>query len=568
MKISKKLRLYVAMGLVSLLAVACDRNDVIADVASGEMIRVDISGVGIQESGSEEAIRAAALSPLIGRREIAMASLPIGNGMLLDMSLEPDEVFELRATKVLENGKRFRVIALRNSNGQYVSHADYVMTATGGVSQTAGELHVPVGNVSYDYICISYNSTTALPAASFTVGVVPANLAVPNTADTDLLYAKVTKTITSTANATLSFTLKHKLSRVTLVVDGSYNNWTITGIVANRIRLAPFYASATMNLQTGSMVKGTAATNQYFTWSTISAALTQTSATRTVFTNGETISLVVPASTITINGTSRPSSAQTLSFSTASTLTPGYNYTLRLRIRTPKWAGSNIYWDGNASSGKLTFDTYGVTTHQGYQGVYFKWGSFVGISPALTDNERPFKSNTPVYVPNGASAWVPSTYASWADIPYWDSSYGDVITDVYTSTFRGDICKKLNPDYRMPMVSEFGNSSLTTWDSRTDGWVKGGTTSATNGNAFGTTDLITLIYAKNTTMNNVIFPSNGSRNSNLNSMVGSVGTDGGYWSSSADGATNAFFMNFAANGILFSNTVTRSYGFSVRCVMK
>ncbi|MDR0891407.1 MAG: hypothetical protein LBN24_02210 [Mediterranea sp.] len=75
---------------------------------------------------------------------------------------------------------------------------------------------------------------------------------------------------------------------------------------------------------------------------------------------------------------------------------PGHQYTISLsiakksagyvvdpRVKSGDWAASNIYWDGT----RLTFDQYaGDGTPDNpdspyYGGVYFKWGSLVGISP-------------------------------------------------------------------------------------------------------------------------------------------------------------------------------------------
>jgi uncharacterized protein (TIGR02145 family) len=610
----KTLRWCAALGFVLFFVASCDNHNEDMEDVHGTMMSLDVHIVGVRDGGMEEVMRSASVSPLTGRREIAMISQPIGDNMLLDMSLEPNETAPLRAiVKVLEDGKRFRVVALKHSDGTYVSHGDYAMTATGGVSKASGDLHVPVGNVSYDYICISYNSTATLPAASFTVGQAPANLSVP-TDGKDFLYNKVTKTISNVGEATLSFTLVQKLSRVTLVVDGTYNGWNITAITANRIRLAPFYASATMKLQDGSMTKGSPATNQYFTWPTISAAQTQTSNPRTVFTNNETLSLIVPANSITINGASRPNAQQTISFPTLSSLVQGYDYTLRLRLRIPRWAGSNIYWSGNASSGKLTFDLEGTTTRQGYQGVYFRFGSLVGIAPSGS-----FSTSTPIYIPDDSKAtkWAPTTVSAagysvtWTEtaedvnpgsvIPYLDGRYKSSVDDdrgdVYVlhpdrntvamyAAKRGDICQYLGTTdptlsgYRLPMSNEWGTSN-SLWDGSNPtttpvagGWVKGihpwpGGSNG-DGNEFGTVDLINTTnrgWVKNTTMGNVVLPASG-RRLHTSGAVSYVGGSGNYWSGSAKNAISGYYLDFFNSDVYTANALNRSYAFSVRCVKK
>jgi hypothetical protein len=598
----KTVRLYVATGLLSLLAASCD-ND--SEVASGKRIAVDISRVAIREGGSEEAMRSVSVSPLTGRPEIAMTSQPIGNGMLLEMSLEPDEGSPLRATtEALEETKTFRVIAL-DADGKYVSHGDYVVTSA-GVDKTGGDLHVPEG-VSHDFICLSYNSVFALPAASFTEGEV-ATLALSPDGAGDLLYQKVTKTITE-ADKALSFTLIHQYNQVRLTIDGSYNEWDVSSVSATDIYLKPDYQSATMKLQDMSKQSGTEATDRYFADWQSSGAYSQTSATVKVFTAGEAIRVVVPAGAVEINSNLQPGSNTEVVFPKIPVFVPGYNYVLRVRIRIPRWAGSNIYWDeiSEPTKPKLTFDLEGTTTHQGYQGVFFKWGSLVGISPALTsgagNSDRDFDSNTPIYVPYGYPSdpkWEPTTgfakgYTSWGnnttddtDIPYMDprytgADYGRNNTSLMDATWndpvmyqslRGDICQYLGATdaalagYRMPTSYEFG--SITTDNSvNIDGWTTGGDSNINYslGDVYGSTDLWSSghAWAKNSTMGNVTFPVSGYRTVS-DGTLSATGYTGCYWSGSAYSSTHGHDMNFDNSYVHPGSAHTRSYGYSVRCV--
>jgi hypothetical protein len=187
--------------------------------------------------------------------------------------------------------------------------------------------------------------------------------------------------------------------------------------------------------------------------------------------------------------------------------------------------------------GYLTFDAEGNTTNQGYQGVFFKWGSLVGISPAQTEvpessgtMTNDFLPSTPVYIPTcntgnlTSSTWKsPSTslYTSvgWinvaegmvenaaANIPYLDgrAAYAGTphgrnntfVTDdaqndptMMWANKRGDICRYLGATgvgpagYRLPMSSELGSVNVNvndSWDADPTnvpaggGWIKGET---------------------------------------------------------------------------------------------
>lgn len=131
------------------------------------------------------------------------------------------------------------------------------------------------------------------------------------------------------------------------------------------------------------------------------------------------------------------------------------------------WAGSNIYYD--QEKGHLTFKDVNTTTHQNYQGLYFKWGSLYGISPV----GYLYSMQVPLYGPGGETF-----RASWFDIEHIgdneriqsfppsgktdrDRAYLYEVTDEVTG--RGDICKYLTDKgwappgrkWRMPTSTEF-----------------------------------------------------------------------------------------------------------------
>jgi hypothetical protein len=146
----------------------------------------------------------------------------------------------------------------------------------------------------------------------------------------------------------------------------------------------------------------------------------------------------------------------------------GASYTLRVRIRafSNKFASSNIYWDN--TNNKLTFAPHSDTPRasypdeQQYQGVYFKWGSLIGVSPkrdsvnytgtascyfysGTNATPNPGTDGTLIYVPDNpggsGTSWTmtnTSTFtnghvpngtlkqAAWDSIPYaGDANYPD-----------------------------------------------------------------------------------------------------------------------------------------------
>ncbi|MFT4221602.1 BACON domain-containing protein, partial [Dysgonomonas sp.] len=233
------------------------------------------------------------------------------------------------------------------------------------------------------------------------------------------------------------------------------------------------------------------------------------------------------------------------------------------------WAGSNIYWDG----AKLTFDDVNVTTHKNYQGVYFQAGSLYGISPVGI-----YLPTTILYPPSGGSTTVLTAGLSvWADIPRSANSVTSnppvgktdkdraFLYEITDGTGVGDICRHLTEKgwapgsptkkWRMPTSQEFYETSsytivtpfTTTVSTKDDG-----------------SHLFNMGYNK-TGIGSPFFPAGGYRDYSGGTLT-QIGTNGAYWSSSAN-STNSYYLVFGQNyNINLDPGVTRQLGFSIRCV--
>jgi hypothetical protein len=411
--------------------------------------------------------------------------------------------------------------------------------------------------------------------------------------------------------------MKHQFSRVALkaTTDGmEAPKPTISALSA----VLESYKASAMTVLTGALTKGDPE-NQDLTFPTFSAAETVTGDRCMVYAGGEaTTSLRITSATI--GGTT---SSVPLSVRFNQKLDPGKSYTLRISFKNLVWAKSNIYWvktgsDADGDIGYLTFDTTDEG-HQGYQGVLFKWGSLVGISPALTAGNIIFSTATPVYIPTyntstpTASTWKSPTTSPYslnlvasttdtdntASIPYVDGRaaftstdnsrddnflvHPDRNTDAMYTAKRGDICQylsktgKVSGNYRLPISNEFGIVSAN-WNTSTPiagGWVKGTASwpvaNNTAGNAAGTADLIAAGYgyAKNVLMGgNTLFPAVGIRQEG-GFYLSHVGNLGYYWSGSASGNNNntyARLIHFNPTQVQSAGGNPRSQGFAIRCV--
>ncbi|MDR1527732.1 MAG: hypothetical protein LBS46_08730, partial [Dysgonamonadaceae bacterium] len=297
----------------------------------------------------------------------------------------------------------------------------------------------------------------------------------------------------------------------------------------------------------------------------------------------------------------------------------GKKYKLTLKFREPKFAASNIYWDNTAQ--KLTFAPYSETPslvpENQYQGIFFKFGSLIGMSPKDNGNS----STTPLFVPPTRSGGYGTWYITSADgslttaglpseladspvynhinengtlwtgtnydaIPYAiggvvrttpDESYSDrYVIDMPADSlaeFKGDICKYINPLYRLPMAYEFGSFGTAQWDPNPNiGWTKVGTPwdLVTSDQADGTYINTNNTGAKYGWTEN-FFPASGYRSAVWE--VHEAGSSGRYWSGSIEGSgepnrTNVYCLYFTSIQMNATSSVGRKNGFPVRCILQ
>ena len=231
-----------------------------------------------------------------------------------------------------------------------------------------------------------------------------------------------------------------------------------------------------------------------------------------------------------------------------------------------QFAGSNIYYDATAKH--LTFDNYGVTTHEHFQGVYFRWGSLTGISPIGV-----YSGNAATYPMGGAAVTVGSP--AWASIPYVDTDPGGTIYNrkakYLTETAHnpaagvGDICKYLTEmgwapagkRWRMPTSAEFGAKSDYTREPATGFTIGTVTSASTEGK-----DSIGNGYR----YKGAFFPVSGGRTSTA-ALFG-LGTNGYYWSSSPTSAAYIYILRITGSEVNPDGSLDRPYCFPVRCVVE
>jgi len=457
----------------------------------------------------------------------------IAQGVYMYATLEEDNPVRTRATTNLPIGTQVRIVAFDSigvNTYTIADQKDYIVSATGLLTPQTIDLAVTSGR-RYKFAAYSFNNNS-IPAISSGSTTAPFTVDSYNP-DLDLLWGITGLMLIDavTSLETVDIIMNHLFSRVR-VEASTEEIEPVNSIIINAIvnpRVSPHYggSSTTLNVLTGALnppgapnAAGTPIprwrdfdTGTHGTlWRTGGGTNTFNFASpkvesdyRIIFTNNAN-ELALLLDQLIVNN--RGLGDREWRFTKR--LLPGHSYTLKLNFKRLVWAGSNIFWDGSM----LTFLPENTMVAEVYQGVYFLWGSLIGISPAATaandaatagptgNFSATNLTGTKLYVPpgtggNAAAAyrtrgWT-TTYAAngllttkpWsatglANIPRvaggvslvspgWlddHSARNYLYSDVPradTMYFRGDICRYLSdlkvapPGYwRMPNAREFG----------------------------------------------------------------------------------------------------------------
>jgi hypothetical protein len=517
-----------------------------------------------------------------GDRELASETVvvPVDNEWNLTATLAEDGEDPLRAgPETIADGTRLRIVAY--SSGSPVGNAEYKVTdSSGGIEPVGMGLTVPSAG-TYTFVAYSWNSTTTAPAYSATtIGIGNMNY--------DLLWGSKEEPIAEGIN-NVSIKMNHMLSQVKVQISAPMNISAAAG------RINPRYP-LTLTVATGAMTTESSSNYDILSWT--GAGTTTITGTGWVHTKQASPTRVI-ISSLTINEDTYKNLPY-LTFNMALQLRYSYTFTVSYTKKTTVFAGSNIYWKWNndtdhTQGGYLTFDKEGEG-NQMRQGVFFKWGSLVGISPALTGGSTSMdNANTPIYYPTYTSGgtpsvtWVQTTVTDagidgYMEIPYTKTAAGGIYSsylmeDVCNNATawgarKGDICRFLSENgfgpggkYRMPTAYEMGANERyqyvgTAYPS--SGWaIAGGSGWADLSSQAEEDGSYSMPYGASNT--GIVFPPAGTRPLPSYFALLYIGTVGTYWSGSSD-ALAAYYLSISDTNIYRYNSGPNERGLSVRCV--
>jgi hypothetical protein len=551
-------------------------------IGSGQKVSVKFAASTSDEAGDDIVLRSAATA----KSETQKISL--GHGLFLSATLKPDTGGELRDAVSLAEGQKVYLLAYEAGTLKET----VLYTQTGGtlVAEGGNGLVVEIGK-TYNFIAYSYYGSGETPE---TTHVDPAK---------DLIWGQQTgKTITD-SDRSVSIVMTHRFSQAKVRISCStVTNATITYL--GDVEMVSGYAN--LSIPDGTISKeGTDITvpvpfNNFTPTDDITSDVAQMIYPSSVQVN-------IDSMRVEVSSDPAPFAFSDLSLE-FNNLTAGKNYVLEVILTESRWAYSNIYWESTGgNTGYLTFDTQD-NGNQGYQGVFFRWGSLVGISPAQTPFNAyegdAYSTDTPIYVPTyvegGTSTWsrkIGSTgasanpYGTWSatsstggrapagNIPFMDGSYNASPYGMYNTyvsdparnttlmydSLRGDICQYLGKTdaalngFRLPKRDEFWAETRQDWSTTLateDGWIRGTLNSNFTekndaGYESGKANLMNTYNGASQELGwgknlatGVELPAGGYRNGTSSGRLYYVGSRGYHWSCSALDATFGWELYF------------------------
>lgn len=416
----------------------------------------------------------------------------------------------------ITSGVKFRIIAYRQSNGNYHSHQDY----------TVGQPAVPMmldNGAAYDIVVYSYGISTLPSISSGEQNNISSASVNYDDNNRDFMYQKIPFTPTNSTN-TLNITLRHKVAQITTIVNSvSLGNITnITGGV-----LTPHYSNGSIPLSTGVMTGRTTLTSGSAL--NFSGLNTTTATAAPVFVNADTGGLTGGFSAaITIAGTTK-----TISLPNSFKITPENKSNLTINLgKCGAYVGPNT---NPANYKEFMCHNLGATTTAdpftpaaAIHGAKYQWGAQTGEAGR--------------YVSQSVDQSNSGTIAGWNTAGKPNGSWSD------TSKTANDPCPA---GYRVPTEAQWQAVISNNNVERVGSWNNDG-------------NYTTALYFRNpSNVRTLMLPAAGYRFYTDGTLFyrGSIGY---YWSSS--GATsNAYFLFFISSSVTVYNG-SRTLGFSVRCV--
>jgi hypothetical protein len=554
------------------MLLSCERE--VSDVAPGEPVTLRFSANEIGYGANENVTRSA------GDRVLESVDIAQHGRWTVSADLVEDGISPTRAVEDgLVDGAKVLIVVYNNAD-VYLDHDVYTFNSSSkALDEAEGDGITVIGGNTYRFAACSYNSTIEAPSYAETIsGISPEN---------DLLWGRTNPILISVDDQQVIIGLSHQFMKVRLTTAVSGGTAPVLSNLSASL-LSNYKAALTV--LSGAVAKGDTA-HYAFSGSDLTGPDANLSSDYGLVYTGSDDLIRIKINVTLNDGSDKPFTDLPVSFHKQ--LEPGHSYTLLVTFRkfaAAGFAASNIYWDGS----KLTFDAVANadSSNTRYQGVFFKFGSLVGISPVGSETDA--KVYVPSYNGGISPSWsgtlsISTGFTNWDGIPYeqggsgTDRSANWVTADEQNepadwTAYTGDICRYISENgfgpggkWRLPTSAEFGPGAYA-WGAAT-GWEKvvgangsdapwsenyedpspdGKRTSIRSGGKFMATGNF--------------FPASGGRN--IDGTLLSTGEYGYYRSGSVYNATEGYFLIFYVDFAFPAHHGDRTFGFAVRCVLQ
>ena len=456
-------------------------------------------------------------SVLISPSSIITAELSPSNEPLKVASLGVNSTAAISGNPIT-SGVKFRVIAYRQSNGNYHTHQDYI------VGQTATPMMLDNG-AAYNIIVYSYGTTNLPLISSGERNNLSSALVNYDDNQRDFMYQKIPFTPTSNAN-TLNITLRHKVAQITAIVNsgGMGNITNITGGL-----LTPHFSNGVVSLSSGTMSgRTTSSTGAVLNFSGFN---TTTSTSAPVFVNADTGGNATGgfSAVVTIAGITK-----TVSLPNSFKITPENksNLTINL-VKCGAYIGPNTnpanYKEFMCHNMGADTSADPFTPAAAVHGAKYQWGAQTGeVGRYISQSDD--QSNSGLI-----SGWnlIVKPNGSWSD----------------TSKTANDPCPT---GYRVPTQAQWNAVIANNNVERVGSWVNSNTNYTT-----------ALYFRTPSNVRTLMLPAAGYRYL-PEGLLTYRGLNGLYWGST-ETVSLAYYLN-VGNSSASVETSGRTYGLSVRCI--
>ena len=539
--------------------------------------------------------------------------IPLGGNMFMYTTLREERAVTTRAVEenLVENSI-IRVVAYKDNSTTTIFISDHTVLADGSLDP--GIMEVDEGEV-YTFVAYGYNDGGmslpfhdnnnvmffSNPAFQFVCGIVPDIVVNDIYADVHIPVKRMYSWIKVEASTNLG-------------VGGAIGFQAM-----GPIYITPYYSTPIIVLPEGTLYQALESPPcDIDVWDPvpdINAPVTTTVSESKVFASpyffGSQIK--VEFDSVTIGGKTFPQNEHEAHPAAYFTIEPNKIYTLQVNFSATDFAVSNIYWDDIAE--ELTFERAvsdggimgGPDNKQDYQGLFFKFGSLVGISPRdanfdVGNDAVNGTDGTPIYVPDDINTrtWKKTNTATaygggatWSNIIPASADY-DIPKDPNNrfvmesaqnqpakwANWTGDICQYIDNRYRLPTAYELWGGALEgdipsnlhyyRYEDTSSGWESSGDWNTPG----GVNDSGTGIWAgRGATLRGAYFPGGEYLSGTGSWVIRTNYWEGAYWSgtihvnySNQYGAYLKLGHEWMTLGDFFYET--DSYAMAIRCVRK